>query len=217
VSKFKQKLDVVKTARLNSKTADENQQPTVDEPIVEQPQVEEPAPAQEPTQQPEQPTQEEPVQEQSVQEQPAQEEVQEQSVEEQSTEETEEPNEEYTDEDAEKEKEVEYGEAYKGINGQITPWHILFKDLGNDIASLDDNGAVDYVVNFLYKFNEEHGRDKMYLEVDQPHIEHLKHELDNDPDINSGMDVLYAIKEKLLESEGLKKKSNSRLKRLMRG
>lgn len=93
------------------------------------------------------------------------------------------------------------GPGYENSYGQVTPYHILFKDFGNEIASLPKDQAVDFVVNKLRSLNDKYGSDPQYAKLTEEGIKDLKAELLGNQ-YNNGMDILFAIKDKLLDSEG---------------
>ncbi|MNJ90630.1 hypothetical protein D3C87_82640 [compost metagenome] len=94
------------------------------------------------------------------------------------------------------------GPGYENSYGQVTPYHILFKDFGNNIAELPKDQSVQFCISKIKELNEKHGDDPQYMEMSDEELNNLKETLlsgDND----SGMDVLFAIKDKLLETEGV--------------
>lgn len=94
------------------------------------------------------------------------------------------------------------GPGYENSYGQVTPYHILFKDFGNNIAELPKDQSVQFCINKIKELNEKHGDDPEYTKMTDEEIVNLKDELLSESN-DSGMDVLFAIKDKLLETEGV--------------
>jgi hypothetical protein len=109
----------------------------------------------------------------------------------------------------------EFDEEYYNKFDQVTPYHVLFKDHGNEIASFDKDGAIEYTINKIREFNEQYREDESFYKVDDDEIDKFRLAVEQNED-DSGMDVLFTIKDFLLESQGLEErlgKMNSRLKK----
>jgi len=105
-----------------------------------------------------------------------------------------------------------YDEEYMNKNNQITPYHILFKDHGDEIASLDIDSAIRYCFETIESLNEQFGESNDFYKITDDKVEELKQYF-NSSEASNGMDVLFAIKDFLLESEGLEIHA-SRLKKI---
>ncbi|MDF2534134.1 MAG: hypothetical protein K0R18_291 [Bacillales bacterium] len=97
------------------------------------------------------------------------------------------------------------GPGYENSYGQVTPFHILFKDFGNEIAALPKEHAVEFVINKIRQLNQQNTNDPEYAKIPEENLKDLKDELLS-ADYDSGMDILFAIKDKLLEAEGAEAK-----------
>lgn len=93
-----------------------------------------------------------------------------------------------------------YGPGYENTYGQVTPYHILFKDHGNEIAALPKDHAVQFVISKIKELNKQFQNDPEYARIPDEDLNGLKETLLQNND--SGMDVLFNIKDMLLESEG---------------
>lgn len=106
----------------------------------------------------------------------------------------------------------EYGQDYANKDEKVTPYHILFKNHGNEIASLDKEEAVQFCLDIISRLNSQYDGDVNYYEVSDEERGRLLQALE-DEEVDSGMDVLFVIKDFLLQTEGLEVNS-SRLKKL---
>lgn len=105
----------------------------------------------------------------------------------------------------------EYGQEYSNQYGKVTPYHILFKDHGNEIAALSDEGAKQYCLDTIESLNEQYAHDDAFYKVIDQEKEDFIQSL-NDDSIDSGMDILFIVKDYLLRTEGLETEA-SRLKK----
>lgn len=96
----------------------------------------------------------------------------------------------------------EFDSEYTNKIGQITPYHILFKDHGNEIASLSVDGAIEHCFSTIEELNEQYQDDDSFYKLSDEEKEKLRQSFEN-RETDSGMDVLFIIKDFLLESEGL--------------
>lgn len=105
----------------------------------------------------------------------------------------------------------EYDQDYADKYGKVTPYHILFKDYGDDIASLDVEAAIQFCIDKIDELNTQYADDPDYRVVGEEEKDDLLLNFRNE-DNDSGMDVLFIIKDHLLETEGLEVNS-SRLRK----
>lgn len=96
----------------------------------------------------------------------------------------------------------EYDSEYTNKYNQVTPYHILFKDHGNEIASLNVDGAIEHCFSTIEDLNEQYQEDEDFYTLSDEEKQKLRESLE-DGEIDSGMDVLFVVKDFLLESEGL--------------
>lgn len=102
--------------------------------------------------------------------------------------------------------EDEYADDYKDKVGRVTPYHILFKNFGDEIASLEGVAALDFIKEKILDFNEQYKEDENYYLVDESEIQRFELEFERE-EVDSGMDALFLVKDFLLETEGLDKVS----------
>lgn len=107
-----------------------------------------------------------------------------------------------------------YDSDYTNRFEQVTPYHILFKDHGNELSSLTKDGAIEHCYDLIRDLNEDYSEDQNYYKIDKEELEELKEALE-DEKVDSGIDVLFVIKDFLLKSEGMEK-MQSRVKRLVK-
>lgn len=105
-----------------------------------------------------------------------------------------------------------YDAEYTNRFGQVTPYHILFKDHGNEIASLTKEAAIQHCLDIIDELTEQYRNDPDFYII--PEEERQKFiEAMQDEEVDSGIDVLFVVKDFLLKSEGLETKAKiSRLK-----
>lgn len=95
----------------------------------------------------------------------------------------------------------ELGPGYENVYGQVTPFHILFKDHGNKIAELPKDQAVEYCINQIRDLNDKHGDDPGYANISDAELKDIREDLLANND--NGMDILFSIKDMLLATEGV--------------
>jgi hypothetical protein len=101
--------------------------------------------------------------------------------------------------------EEEFGPNYKNQRGHVTGWHILFNDYADEIAGMNKQEAVDFVMSKLDEFEQTFAGDDTYSHLGQGNDQsYQKFQLAiQDPKVRNGMGVLFKIKDFLLGSEGL--------------
>ncbi|AEO93837.1 gp592 [Bacillus phage G] len=92
----------------------------------------------------------------------------------------------------------ELGEEYSTASGKVTPYHILFKDNGDEIASMDVEAAIQFCSTKIDDLNEQYKSDpSYYMIIDQEKEEFLQ----SLRDCQNGMDVVFTIKDYLLRAD----------------
>lgn len=105
-----------------------------------------------------------------------------------------------------------YDIGYTNRFGQVTPYHILFKDHGNEIASLNKEAAIEHCLDIINELTEQYGDDPDFYVISEEERQKFIEAM-QDEEVDSGMDVLFVVKDFLLKSEGLETEAKtSRLK-----
>lgn len=130
----------------------------------------------------EQPVQEAPVEETPVQEAPAQ-------------------DEQENKEDNKSGVLADYGDDYTNQWGKVTPYHILFKDLGDEISRQTKDQAVDTCLRTISELSEKYNGDPDYTNPSPEAQAKFRNAINKGT--RNGMDVLFKVKDFLLASEGM--------------
>lgn len=96
----------------------------------------------------------------------------------------------------------QYNDEYTNKHNQVTPYHILFKDHGNEIAALEYDAAEEYCFNTIEELNMQYQYDENFYKVTEEEKQQLRNTFEIN-EVDSGMDVLFIIKDFLLQTEGL--------------
>lgn len=96
----------------------------------------------------------------------------------------------------------QYNDEYTNKNNQVTPYHILFKDHGNEIAALESDAAKNYCISTIDELNMQYELDDNFYKVTEEEKQQLQQTFETN-EVDSGMDVLFIIKDFLLQTEGL--------------
>lgn len=95
----------------------------------------------------------------------------------------------------------EYGEDYTNQWGKVTPYHVLFKDYGEEISTLTKDQAIDTCLRVIQELGDKFNGDPDYTNPSPEALAKFKNAISKGT--RSGMDVLFKIKDFLLASEGL--------------
>lgn len=91
-----------------------------------------------------------------------------------------------------------YNGDYVNQEGKVTPYHILFKDFGDQIGSMEKDEAVQFVVDKINELQVTYGGDPDYSELSDSDISYF---VDTCNGVRDGMGVLFKVKDFLLASE----------------
>lgn len=91
-----------------------------------------------------------------------------------------------------------YSGDYVNQNGKVTPYHILFKDFGDQIGSMEKDEAVQFAVDKINELQATYGGDPDYEGLSDNEVSYF---VDTCNEVRDGMGVLFKIKDFLLASE----------------
>lgn len=91
-----------------------------------------------------------------------------------------------------------YGEDYTNQHGKITPYHILFKDFGDEIGSMKKDEAVQFVTDKINELQSNYNGDPNYIELIDEDVNTFLADCQQTRD---GMGVLFVIKDYLIKTE----------------
>lgn len=93
-----------------------------------------------------------------------------------------------------------YGEDYANQYGKVTPYHILFKDFGDQIGSMRKEEALQLVTDKVNEFQSTFGGDPDYSNLSDDAVNKF---LNACGQARDGMGILFKIKDFLLASEDM--------------
>ncbi|MNV23425.1 hypothetical protein D3C71_1144370 [compost metagenome] len=93
----------------------------------------------------------------------------------------------------------DYPEGYANQWGKVTPYHILFKDYGAQLSSMNGPQALELCSNTFDDLAEKYRGDSNYMNPSHDAINKFKKSCVK---ANTGMDVMFKLKDFLLASEG---------------
>lgn len=91
-----------------------------------------------------------------------------------------------------------YNDDYTNQDGKVTPYHILFKDFGDQIGSMEKDEAIQFSRDKINELQQTYSGDQDYIGLSDNEVDYF---VDMCNETRDGMGVLFKIKDFLLASE----------------
>lgn len=90
----------------------------------------------------------------------------------------------------------EYGNEYRGEDGNVNPYLVFFNDYSDDIVNMEKEEAIEYCLSKMLEINSAYKGMESYSTLDSEEFNQLVSDLNNCRD---AVDILFTVKDYLLK------------------